>query len=42
MEGSVHEAYEEEDFSERLAPYVRIKFIELLQAVEKSREETEG
>ena len=32
----------QEDFSERLAPYVRNKFIELLQAVEKSREETEG
>ena len=32
----------QEDFSERLAPYVRNKFIELLQAVEKSREETKG
>ena len=32
----------QEDFSERLAPYVRNKFIELLQALEKSRGETEG
>ena len=32
----------QEDFSERLAPYVRNKFIELRQAVEKSREETKG